>query len=201
MTRKFSGSELVIATHNEGKRSEFAELFQGRGLRLYSAADFGLESPEETGTSFLENALLKARFVAEATGKIVLADDSGVCVNALDGAPGVYTADWAEVCGGGKRDFDHAMKKIYEGIGENPDKKAHFVSVLALCWPDQHCETVEGIAHGQIVWPPRGVFGHGCDPIFMPDGYTVTYGEMEPAKKNSISHRAESFRLMMEKCF
>ena len=200
MTRKFSGTELVIATHNEGKRKEFAELFQGQDFQLYSAADFNLESPEETGTTFLENALLKARFVSAATGKIALADDSGVCVDALGGAPGVYTADWAEVCGG-KRDFDHAMKRIYEEIGDNPDKKAQFVSVLALCWPDQHCETVEGIAHGQIVWPPRGNLGHGCDPIFMPDGYAVTYGEMKPAEKNSISHRAESFRLMMEKCF
>ena len=200
MTRKFSGSELVIATHNEGKRSEFAELFHGRDLRLYSAADFGLESPEETGTSFLENALLKARFVAEATGKIALADDSGACVDALGGAPGIYTADWAEV-GGGKRDFDYAMKKIYKGIGDNPDKKAQFVSVLVLCWPDQHFETVEGISHGQIVWPPRGVLGHGCDPIFMPDGYSITYGEMDQSVKNKISHRAESFLKMMEKCF
>ncbi|MFH1159214.1 MAG: non-canonical purine NTP pyrophosphatase, partial [Pseudomonadota bacterium] len=179
MTRRFEGSELVVATHNKGKRAEFAELFKGRDIRLYSATDFGLESPEETGTTFLENALLKARFVASVTGKIALADDSGVCVDALGGAPGIHTADWAEE-DGGKRDFNRAMKRIHEGIGNNPDTKARFVSVLALCWPEGHCETAEGVAEGRIVWPPRGNLGHGCDPIFMPDGYSVTYGEMDP---------------------
>ena len=199
MTRKFSGTELVIATHNKGKMAEIAEMFKGHNIRLLSAADLGVESPVETGTTFIENAELKAQFVAKTTGKPSLADDSGVCVDALGGAPGVYTADWAEEKG--PRDFDYAMKKIHDGIGSNPDKNAQFVSVLALCWPDGHCETVEGIARGKIVWPPRGKQGHGCDPIFMPDGYDITYAEMDPAKKNSISHRADSFKKIIKKCF
>ncbi len=201
MTRRFSGRELVVATHNKGKLAELAEMFREQGLevKLLSAADCGLEAPPETGTTFIENALLKAKFVAEATGKISLADDSGLCIDALDGAPGVYSADWAEV--GDKRDFFMAMEKVRAALGDNPNTKAHFVSVLTLCWPDGHCETVEGFAHGQIVWPPRGRQGHGYDPIFLPDGYDITYGEMDATKKNSISHRADSFQKMMEKCF
>ena len=199
MTRKFSGSELVVGTHNKGKLAEISSLLRGREIRIYSAADFHLESPPETGATFIENAVLKARFVAEATGKIALADDSGICVEALSGAPGVHTADWAEE--NGARDFNHAMKKIHEGIGDNPNRKAQFVSVLTLCWPDGHCETVEGFAQGRIVWPPRGNHGHGCDPIFLPDGYSITYAEMPAAEKNQISHRAESFHRMMDKCF
>ena len=200
MTRKFSGSELVIATHNKGKMAELAEMFQGRAIKLVSAADLGLESPEETGTTFIENAELKARFVAAATGKIALADDSGFCVEALDGAPGVYSADWAEL-GNGKRDFGMAIEKVYKAMGEHPNKKAKFVSVLTLCWPDGHCETVEGFAHGEIVKPPRGTQGHGYDPAFVPDGDDRTYSEMSTTEKNKISHRADSFRKMMDKCF
>ena len=199
MTRKFSGTELVVATHNRGKLAEISEMFQDKAVKLLCAADLGVESPVETGTTFIENALLKAKFVAKATGKIALADDSGLCVEALDGAPGVYTADWAEEPGA--RDFSYAMKKIHHKMGDNPNRKAKFVSVLALCWPDGHCETVEGEALGQIVWPPRGKQGHGCDPIFMPDGYDITYAEMDAAEKNGISHRAVSFRKMMDKCF
>jgi XTP/dITP diphosphohydrolase len=199
MTRKFSGSELVVATHNQGKLAEFSEMFRGHPVRLYSAVDFNLESPPETGTTFIENSVLKARFVAQATGKPALADDSGICVDALSGAPGVYTADWAEEQG--PRDFNYAMKKIHDGIGDNLDRRAQFVSVLTLCWPDGHCETVEGFAHGQIVWPPRGSFGHGCDPVFLPDGYDITYAEMPAVEKNKISHRAEAFRKMIDKCF
>jgi XTP/dITP diphosphohydrolase len=199
MTRKFESAELVVATHNKGKLAEISEMFHGYNIKLYSAADLGLESPPETGTTFIENSVMKAQFVAKATGKIALADDSGLCVDALDGAPGVYTADWAEEQGA--RDFNYAMKKIYDSMGDAPNRKAQFVSVITLCWPDGHCETVEGFAHGQIVWPPRGQHGHGCDPIFMPDGYNITYAEMPAAEKNQISHRAESFRRMMDKCF
>jgi len=199
MTRQFSGAELVVATHNKGKLSEIAGMLEGKAIKLYSAADFNLEAPAETGATFIENAMLKARFVAKAAGKIALADDSGLCVAALDGAPGVYSADWAEVEGG--RDFRLAMEKVHAAMGDNRDKKAKFVSVLALCWPDGHCETAEGFAHGQIVWPPRGAQGHGYDPIFMPDGHAVTYGVMGQAEKNKISHRADSFRKMMDKCF
>lgn len=200
MTRKFSGTELVVATHNKGKLAEIAEMFAGMGINLASAADLGLESPPETGTTFIENALLKARFVAEATGRIALADDSGLCIDALDGAPGVYSADWAEE-EGKPRDFGRAMQKVHDQLRDNANRKARFVSVLALCWPDGHCETVEGTAPGQIVWPPRGRQGHGYDPIFVPDGYNTTYGEMEAATKNEISHRADAFRKLMEKCF
>ncbi len=201
MTRKFSGTELVVATHNKGKLVEIGELFKHAGLqiKLLSAADFGLESPEETGTTCIENAILKAKFVAEATGKISLADDSGIFVEALNGAPGVYSADWAEV--GGKRDFYMAMERVHKEMGDNPNKKAYFTSVLALCWPDGHCETVEGFVHGTLVWPPRGVKGFGYDPIFVMNGQAATYGETEDAEKNKTSHRADAFRKMMGRCF
>src|SRR5690606_4101037 len=149
----------------------------GFDIAFESAGDLGLPSPPETGTTFIENAVMKARFVAEKTGKPALADDSGLCVDALEGAPGVYTADWAEE-GGGPRDFSYVMSKINDLIGDNPDRKGQFVSVLALCWPDGHVETVEGIAQGTLVWPPRGEQGHGCDPIFVPDGHARTYAEM-----------------------
>lgn len=199
MTRKFTGDELVIATHNKGKMAEMTALFAPFGIKLYSAADFGLESPPETGTTFAENSEMKARFVAEKTGKIALSDDSGLCVNALDGAPGVYTADWAEE--NGPRDFNYAMKKVIDQMGDNPDRGGQFVSVLTLCWPDGHIETAEGIAEGTLVWPMRGTMGHGMDPIFVPVGDTRTYAEMEQEEKNGISHRARSFRAMIDKCF
>ncbi len=199
MARKFDGTELVIATHNKGKMAEMTALFAPFGIKLYSAADLGLESPPETGTTFVENSEMKARYVAEKTGKPALSDDSGLCVNALGGAPGVYTADWAEEKG--PRDFNYAMKKIVDGIGDNPDRGAHFVSVLTLCWPDGHVEMAEGVAEGAIVWPMRGAHGHGCDPIFVPQGDTRTYAEMDAAEKNAMSHRARSFRAMIDKCF
>ncbi|MDE2337307.1 MAG: RdgB/HAM1 family non-canonical purine NTP pyrophosphatase [Alphaproteobacteria bacterium] len=201
MIRKFSGGELIVATHNKGKLAEIGEMFRREGLeiKLSSAAEHGLESPEETGVTCVENALLKAKFVAKATGKIALADDSGLFVSALNGAPGVYSADWAETDNG--RDFKMAMERVHKEMGDNPDKKAYFTSVLTLCWPDGHCETVEGFAHGVIVWPPRGTQGHGYDPIFMPQGRNLTYGEITDAEKNKISHRADAFRKMMGKCF
>lgn len=201
MIRKFSGHELVVATHNKGKLAEINEMFKREGLniKLLSAADFGLESPEETGTTCIENALLKARFVTKAAGKVSLADDSGLFVSALGGAPGVYSADWAEV--GGKRDFDFAMERVHREMGDSSNKKAYFTSVLTLCWPDGHSETVEGFAHGAIIWPPRGNKGHGYDPIFLPEGHTMTYGEIDEAEKNKISHRADAFCKLMDKCF
>jgi XTP/dITP diphosphohydrolase len=201
MTRRFTGTELVIATHNEGKMREFEALFKNEGVSLtfHTAAGLGVESPPETGTTFTENAILKAKFVAEKTGKVALADDSGIGVEALDGAPGVYTADWAEEPG--HRDYNYCMEKINTRLGDNPNRRAYFASVIALCWPDGHCETVEGIARGNLIWPPRGVRGHGCDPMFVPDGHTVTYAEMPPEQKNGISHRALSFRQIMDTCF
>lgn len=201
MTRKFSGTELVIATHNEGKMREFEALFKQAGvnLKFYTASGLGIESPLETGTTFVENALLKARFVAEKTGKVALADDSGICVDALGGAPGVYTADWAEEPG--QRDYRYCMEKINGLLGGNSNRKAAFASVIAVCWPDGHCEVVEGYAHGNLIWPPRGMQGHGCDPMFIPNGYNVTYAEMPAEQKNDISHRAISFGKIMDKCF
>lgn len=199
MTRKFTGTELVIATHNKGKMAEMTALFAPFGIKLYSAADLGLESPPETGTTFAENSEMKARYVAEKTGKPALSDDSGMCVNALDGAPGVYTADWAEE--NGPRDFNYAMEKVIRLMGDNPDRSARFVSVLTLCWPDGHIEMAEGVAEGTLVWPMRGTKGHGMDPIFVPQGDSRTYAEMEQEEKNGISHRARSFRAMIDKCF
>lgn len=201
MTRKFEGTELVIATHNRGKLDEIRQMFRGMDIALTCAADHGLPSPEETGTTFLENATLKAVAVARAANRPALADDSGLCVAALGGDPGVYTADWAEAVPGGPRDFDAAMQKVHNKIGANPDRSASFVCCLVLAWPDGHTESVEGRVNGNIIWPPRGDKGHGYDPIFVPDGQNLTCAEMEPERKNSISHRANAFRLMREKCF
>lgn len=197
MIRTFTGGELVVATHNKGKLDEIRHMFGGKIGKLSSAADYGLESPEETGTTFIENALLKARYVATATGKIALADDSGLCIDILGGDPGVYSADWA----GENRDFGMAIQKILKAMAGAKNRTAHFVSVLALCWPDGHCETVEGIAHGKITLAPQGTGGHGYDPIFTPDGHDVTYAEMTHEQKNAISHRSISFHKMMKKCF
>ena len=199
MVRKFSGTELVLATHNKGKLAEFAHIFRDRGITLIPAAEFGLTSPPETGTTFIENAVLKAQFVAVATNKIALADDSGLCVDALNGAPGVYTADWEEE--DGVRTAENAQRKIEAALVDNPDHGAQFVSTLALCWPDGHCETAEGIARGHLVFPPRGINGFGQDPIFVPEGETRTFGELTKAEKEKFSHRAFSFRRMMGMCF
>ena len=198
--RKFTGDELVVATHNNGKLRELREMFGNRIARLTSAAEYGVESPEETGTTFVENALIKAQVVAKATGKPALADDSGLCVNALNGAPGVYSADWAEEPGR-PRDFYMAMERVQNEMGNNPDRSAYFVSCLVLAWPDGHYEVVEGFAHGAVTWPPRGDKGFGYDPMFVPDGDSRTYGEMESDEKNATNHRAVAFKKMLEKCF
>lgn len=200
MTRQFTEDELVVATHNTGKLKELRDLFGDRVKKLTAASDYGLPAPDETGTTFLENALLKAQFVAKATGKVAIADDSGVCVAALNGDPGVYSADWAEEPGK-PRDFYMAMRKVNDLLGDNPDRRAHFVSCLVLAWPDGHHESVEGYAHGTLIWPPRGDKGFGFDPMFVPNGDTRTYGEIEPDEKNATNHRAVSFRMLMDKCF
>lgn len=198
--RCFSGDELVIATHNRGKMAEFADMMQGRGIRFYAATDFNLPSPPETGTTFLENGTIKALAAAKGSGKIALADDSGLCVAALGGAPGVYSADMAEKPDG-SRDFDWAMDKLLDQLKGKDDRRAYFVSCIVLAWPDGHVESVEGHALGRILTEKRGRGGHGFDPLFMPDGYDVTYGEMPHAEKNKISHRAIAFKMMMDKCF
>lgn len=200
MTRLFTGDELVIATHNRGKLDEISAVLGGRVKKFYTSSDFGLEAPAETGTTFLENATIKALFTARATGKPTLADDSGLCVDALDGAPGVYTADWAEKSDG-SRDFFYAMKTVHEKIGDNPNRRGQFVSCLALAWPDGHVESVEVRVPGTLVWPLRGDAGHGFDPMFEPEGFNRTYAEMTLDEKNAISHRGASLREMLKKCF
>jgi len=201
MARRFSGDALVIASHNPGKVTEIADLLSGRVQHFPSAKDFGLSDPEETGDSFGANAELKARFVTEATGKPALADDSGLVVPALDGRPGIHSARWAEQPDG-SRDFGKAMETLHAELeAKTADRSAYFACALALCWPDGHCEVVEGRVQGRLVWPPRGDRGFGYDPMFEPAGHTITFGEMEPADKHRISHRAEAFRRLLALCF
>ena len=196
--RKFTEPKLVIATHNAGKLAEIQSLFQPHGVEVTSAGALGLDEPEETETTFLGNARIKARAAVEATGLPCLADDSGIEVDGLGGAPGVYTADWAET--GNGRDFQMAMTKTWEKLEEVNapfPRRARFCCTFILAWPDGHEEIFEGHAPGQVVWPMRGVEGHGYDPIFQPDGYDITFGEMDPDHKNTISHRAAAFKKLV----
>jgi XTP/dITP diphosphohydrolase len=197
MRRRFSGNCLVIASHNPGKVKEIAALVQPFGVAVMAAGALGLAEPEETGSSFAENAALKARAAATASGRPALADDSGLVVPALDGAPGIYSARWA----GAEKDFRVAMEKVEKALAGKDDRRAHFACALALAWPDGHVELFEGTVHGTLVWPPRGERGFGYDPIFRADGHDETFGEMEPAQKHRISHRARAFRLLVDGCF
>ena len=196
------GAKLVLATHNKGKVYEMLALLAPYNVSIQSAADFGLDAPVETETTFAGNARVKAHFVAKATGLPALADDSGIEVDALDGAPGVYTADWAETPNG--RDFVMAMEKTWEkleAVAAPEPRLAQFRCTLVLAWPDGHDEVFEGVMPGQVVWPMRGSQGHGYDPIFQPDGFDITFGEMDRWQKNEISHRADAFRKLVEGCF
>lgn len=196
--RRFDGDQLLIATHNRGKLAEFAVLLNARGIRLKCNADFGLPEPAETGATFVANARIKARAAASATGWVALADDSGLEIAALGGAPGVQTADWAE--GSGGRDFVRAMHRARDALaaaGAVQPWRARFVCALVLAWPDGRDIAVEGQAAGRLVWPMRGRLGHGYDPIFQPDGYRLTFAEMDGAEKNRISHRADALRRML----
>lgn len=199
--RKFSGDQLVLATHNQGKVAEIAALLGGYTRAFPSAADLNLPEPVESGVTFAENAAIKALAAARATGLPALADDSGLCVRALDDAPGVYTADWAITTQGAPRDFIHAMNRVQTALADSPDRAAYFISVLVLAWPDGHTETVEGRVDGQIVWPMRGTGGHGYDPIFMPDGFDKTFAEMSLSEKGAVSHRGRAFAALLQKCF
>ncbi|RIJ26633.1 RdgB/HAM1 family non-canonical purine NTP pyrophosphatase [Henriciella mobilis] len=192
MTRKLGKGRLVAATHNKGKVRELKDLFEPAGLEVVSAIELGLPEPEETEQTFAGNALIKARAAAEATGQPALSDDSGLEVTALGGMPGVHTAIWA----GEPRDFYKAMEKVENLLREidAKDRSARFVSTLAVVWPDGHEEVFEGEVHGTLVWPPRGEKGFGFDPVFVADGETETFGEMDPAKKHAMSHRADAFR-------
>lgn len=202
------GSTLLLATHNKGKVSEFRELFSPLGIVLMSAGDLGLPEPEETGTTFVENARLKAHAAASASGMIALADDSGLCVDALDGAPGVYTADWAATPNG--RDYMMAMRRVedrLQAVGAiSPElRKGSFNATLCLAAPDGRDDLYVGQVTGTLVWPPRGEQGFGFDPVFMPDGFDITFGEMPSSAKHSwapgqvgLSHRARAFAKFVE---
>lgn len=201
MTRKFSGKALVVATHNAGKLKEIRAMLGGEGLELSTLDDHKLPAPPEDGETYLENGTAKALAAAKATGLPALADDSGLSVTALDGAPGVYSADWADTNPDGSRDFAPALAKVNEMLGDGKDRSAAFVCCLVLAWPDGHVEHVEGRVNGEIVWPPRGDGGFAYDVIFQPGGYNRTFAELSQDEKNGISHRAEALRKMREKCF
>jgi XTP/dITP diphosphohydrolase len=200
------GDRLVLATHNAGKLREFQELFEPYGLELVSAGELDLPEPEETGTTFAENARLKAHAAAQASGMLALSDDSGLCVDALNGDPGVYTADWAGV----PRDFGHAMKRVEDALqaanATSPgQRRASFNATMCLAHPDGRDVLYVGKCDGTLVWPPRGELGHGYDPVFMPNGYDITFGQMPPEMKHSwspgqegLSHRARAFAKFVE---
>jgi XTP/dITP diphosphohydrolase len=196
MTRRFTGERLVIASHNPGKLREIAALLAPVRIAVVSAGALGLPEPDETGASFEENAALKARAAALGAGIPALADDSGLVVPALDGAPGIYSARWA----GPRKDFSVAMRRVEDGLAGVSDRRAHFVAVLALAWPDGHVELFRGEAHGTLVWPPRGTLGFGYDPIFLPEGRDLTFGEMDQDEKHRISHRAVAFAKLLAAC-
>ena len=189
-TRSFRpGDRLVLATHNRGKHRENAALLAPYGLTVLSAADLGLPEPEETGATFRDNAVLKARAACAATGLPALADDSGLEVPALGGQPGIHTARWA----GPERDFFIAMRRVHEELGSDPDRRGFFCCNLSVAWPDGATASFEGRVAGTLVWPIRGERGFGFDPMFQPEGFDITFGEMEPTRKEAMSHRARAF--------
>ncbi|WP_298499258.1 RdgB/HAM1 family non-canonical purine NTP pyrophosphatase [uncultured Maritimibacter sp.] len=200
--RRFTGDKLVIASHNKGKLREIAALVEPFGVSVVSAGDLGLPEPAETEDTFAGNARIKAHFAAKESGLPALSDDSGLMVDALNGAPGVYTADWAETPNG--RDFSRAMEKTWALLETDkaPEpRRASFNCTLCLAWPDGHDEIFDGQVSGRLTWPPRGEQGFGYDPMFIPDGFDVTFGEMDPAKKHDMSHRAVAFAKLVEGCF
>ncbi|CUH79638.1 RdgB/HAM1 family non-canonical purine NTP pyrophosphatase [Tropicibacter naphthalenivorans] len=202
MTRKFTDKKLLIATHNAGKLEEFKALLAPHGIEVVGAADMDLPEPVEDGTTFVENARIKAHAAVKATGIPALSDDSGIEIDALDGAPGVYTADWAET--GKGRDFIMAMGKTHDRLletGKPQPWTARFCCTLVLAWPDGHDEVFPGTVEGTVVWPMRGAEGHGYDPIFQPDGFDITLGEMPAEQKNQISHRRNALAKLMQGCF
>lgn len=203
MARKFTGGKLVIASHNPGKVREIHDLLAPFGATAISAGDLHLAEPVEDGDSFTANARIKALAAAKAANLPALADDSGLCVHALNNEPGVYSARWA----GENKDFTLAMRRIEDALAAQKtpnqiqDRSAHFVCALCLAWPDGHTECFEGEVFGAMTWPPRGDKGFGYDPTFIPDGQTITFAEMAPAKKHRMSHRAAAFSLLVAACF
>ena len=202
MIRKLNNERIVIATHNKGKLEEFAELLKPHGVTTFSAGGLGLTEPEETEDNFRGNAHIKALFAMTHSGLISISDDSGLCVDALNGDPGVYTADWA----GPSRDWNMAMRLVEEklqaaGAATSALRKAQFKCTLCVMWLDGHEQFYEGVAPGQLVWPPRGTMGHGYDPVFVPDGQSRTFGEMNHDAKNKISHRAKALEQLLSDLF
>ena len=201
MRRLEAGTTLLVATHNRGKLEEIAALLDPHGISVTGAADHGLTEPVETEATFVGNARIKAHAAARETGLPALADDSGLEVDALDGAPGVYTADWAET--GSGRDFEMAMRRVHDSLVERGAAQpwtARFRCTLVLAWPDGHDEVFPGKIDGRITWPMRGHQGHGYDPVFVPDGYEQTFGEMDRWEKNRISHRADALNRFTQAC-
>ncbi|MEX3010961.1 RdgB/HAM1 family non-canonical purine NTP pyrophosphatase [Hoeflea sp. TYP-13] len=204
--RKLSERKLVIASHNKGKIRELRDLLDPLGYELLTAGDLDLEEPEETGLTFEENARIKALAATTASGLPALSDDSGLSVDALGGAPGIYSARWA----GAEKDFNLAMRRVHDELQaeSSGNRKSKFVSVICLAWPDGHVEYFRGEVVGEIIWPPRGDQGFGYDPVFQPDGYESTFGQMgaeekhgwKPGQEQALSHRARAFKLFYEQC-
>lgn len=196
MARRFTGRRIVVASHNAGKVAEIADLLAPYEIRAVSAGTLGLPEPEETGATFEENAAIKALASASAAGEAALSDDSGLAVAALGGEPGIHSALW----GGPRRDFALAMRRVEDALPPDAARDAAFVCALALAWPDGHVDIFEGRVEGRLVWPPRGTRGFGYDPIFVPEGGGLTFGEMEPDAKHAISHRADAFGKLAAAC-
>jgi len=197
MARRFEGGKLIVASHNAGKVREIRDLLAPFRTDVISAGELNLPEPEETGTTFIANAELKARAAATAANLPALADDSGLAVDALNGAPGIYSARWA----GPDKDFAFAMRRIENELHGKSNRRGAFICALSLAWPDGHCESFEGKVEGTLVFPPRGDRGFGYDPIFIADGLEVTFAEMSPEAKHAISHRADAFRQLVHACF
>lgn len=189
-------SRIVLATHNAGKLEEFRRLLAPTGIEIVSAAALSLPEPDETADSFAGNAAIKALAAARAADMPALSDDSGFCVAALDGRPGIYSARWAGPGG----DMDHAMRRVHDEMGDTADQRAAFVAVLCIAWPDGETRCVEGRCEGAVVWPPRGTGGHGYDPIFCPTGETRSFAEMTADEKNTISHRGRALANFIDTC-
>jgi XTP/dITP diphosphohydrolase len=195
--RHFTGDKLAIASHNAGKVREIGDLIRPLGVSVVSASELDLAEPVEDGTTFQANAIIKAKTATMASGLPALADDSGLAITALGGAPGIYSARWA----GADKDFNAAMAKVEQELGGATDRSAAFICALTLAWPDGHTETFEGRIEGVLVWPPRGSRGFGYDPVFQAEGRDITFGEMDPVEKHSISHRAKAFAGLVAACF
>ena len=203
MNRKFQEKDLVLATHNFGKIEEFKHLFGKVDFNITDIGKYSGETPEETGGSFWENSLIKAREATKLTGLVSLADDSGLCVDILNGAPGIYSADWA-INSDGSRDFKFATNKLVREIKKTNfvgPCTGYFICSLILYWPDNHFEKFEGKIYGEIIWPGKGERGHGYDPVFLPNGYEETFGQMDRWKKNRISHRGLAVNKLLVSCF